>query len=90
MIAMSADYAPALKTGGCFVSIAAGCLRCHHRRVVGDAAIVRVIPNSRMVGLELFQGCLQTGVFKHSWPDVTALIANRRRVFSSERTKSIG
>jgi pyrroline-5-carboxylate reductase len=45
-------YAPALKSGGCFVSIAAGCSVASIAKVVGDAAIIRVMPNmAAMVGL---------------------------------------
>lgn len=70
------DYAPALKSGGCFVSIAAGCSVATIAGVVGDAAIVRVMPNmGAMVGLGvsgLFAN--QTCTQKHR-SDITALIA---------------
>lgn len=46
------DYAPALKDGGMFVSIAAGASVASITKVVGDAAIVRVMPNmAALVGM---------------------------------------
>jgi pyrroline-5-carboxylate reductase len=39
------DYIQALKPGGCYVSIAAGCSIASLRDIVGEAAIVRVMPN---------------------------------------------
>jgi pyrroline-5-carboxylate reductase len=46
------DYIPALKPGGCFVSIAAGCSIATLADIVGDAAIIRVMPNmAAMVGM---------------------------------------
>ncbi len=46
------DYSHALKPGGCFVSIAAGCSVATLSGIVGDAAIARVMPNlAAMVGL---------------------------------------
>ncbi|QXT39052.1 pyrroline-5-carboxylate reductase family protein [Gymnodinialimonas ceratoperidinii] len=46
------DYLPAMKPGGCYVSIAAGCSIATLRDIVGDAAIVRVMPNlAAMVGM---------------------------------------
>lgn len=47
-----ADYAPALKDGGVFVSVAAGASVASIARVVGDAGIVRVMPNmGALVGM---------------------------------------
>ncbi|MBU2358443.1 MAG: pyrroline-5-carboxylate reductase [Alphaproteobacteria bacterium] len=46
------DYAHALKDGGTFVSIAAGASVASLEKVVGDAAIVRVMPNmAALVGM---------------------------------------
>ncbi|MGJ8544858.1 MAG: pyrroline-5-carboxylate reductase family protein [Sulfitobacter sp.] len=46
------DYIPALKPGGCFVSIAAGCSIATLAEIVGEAAIIRVMPNlAAMVGM---------------------------------------
>ena len=46
------DYAHALKDGGVFVSIAAGASVASITKVVGDAAIVRVMPNmAALVGM---------------------------------------
>ncbi|MBT8411015.1 MAG: pyrroline-5-carboxylate reductase [Octadecabacter sp.] len=46
------DYTHALKTGGVFVSIAAGASVASIARVVGDAGIVRVMPNmGALVGM---------------------------------------
>ncbi len=46
------DYAHALKPGGTYVSIAAGASVASLEKVVGDAAIVRVIPNmAALVGM---------------------------------------
>ena len=46
------DYAPAVREGGCFVSIAAGCSIASLEKVVGERAIVRVMPNlAAMVGM---------------------------------------
>ncbi len=46
------DYAHALKDGGVFVSIAAGASVASIAKVVGDAAIVRVMPNmAALVGM---------------------------------------
>lgn len=46
------DYAPALKDGGVFVSIAAGASVASIAKVVGDTAIVRVMPNmAALVGM---------------------------------------
>ena len=46
------DYSPALKDGGVFVSIAAGASVASIAKVVGDAAIVRVMPNmAALVGM---------------------------------------
>lgn len=39
------DYTHALRAGGCYVSIAAGCSVASIAKVAGDAAIVRVMPN---------------------------------------------
>ena len=45
------DYVFALKPEGCFVSIAAGCSIASIAKVVGDRAIIRVMPNlAAMVG----------------------------------------
>jgi pyrroline-5-carboxylate reductase len=45
------DYAAALKPGGCYVSIAAGCGIDTIESIVGDAVIIRVMPNmAAMVG----------------------------------------
>ena len=45
------DYAFALKPEGCFVSIAAGCSIASIAKLVGDRAIIRVMPNlAAMVG----------------------------------------
>lgn len=46
------DYAAALKPGGAFVSIAAGASVASIAKVVGDAAIIRVMPNmAALVGM---------------------------------------
>lgn len=46
------DYSAALKPGGCFVSIAAGCSVATLAGIVGEAAIMRVMPNlAAMVGM---------------------------------------
>jgi pyrroline-5-carboxylate reductase len=70
-------YAPALKSGGCFVSIAAGCSVSTIARVVGDAAIVRVMPNmGAMVGLGVSGIYANEACTKTQLGDVTALIAH--------------
>jgi pyrroline-5-carboxylate reductase len=70
------DYAPALKSGGCFVSIAAGCSVATIAGVVGDAAIVRVMPNmGAMVGLGVSGMFANKACSKAQLADVTALIA---------------
>ena len=70
------DYARALKSGGCFVSIAAGCSVATIAGVVGDAAIVRVMPNmGAMVGLGV-SGLYANQMCKEKHrADITALIA---------------
>lgn len=69
-------YAAALKPGGCFVSIAAGCSVASIAKIVGDMAIVRVMPNmGAMVGLGvsgLYANALCT---PQQMTEVTALIA---------------
>ena len=70
------DYAPALKSGGCFVSIAAGCSVATIAKVVGDAAIVRVMPNmGAMVGLGVSGLFPSRACTVTQMGDVTALIA---------------
>ncbi|MGZ9810523.1 pyrroline-5-carboxylate reductase family protein [Pseudoroseicyclus sp. H15] len=45
------DYTGALKDGGCFISIAAGCSVATIAGIVGERAIIRVMPNlAAMVG----------------------------------------
>jgi pyrroline-5-carboxylate reductase len=69
------EYAPALKSGGCFVSIAAGCSVATIAGVVGDAAIVRVMPNiPAMVGMGVSGMFANEKCTKRQLADVTALI----------------
>ena len=71
------DYAPALKPGGCFVSIAAGCSVETIAGVVGDAAIIRVMPNmGAMVGLGVSGLYANATCSDAQLADVTALIAH--------------
>lgn len=69
-------YAPSLKPGGCYVSIAAGCSVASLAKVVGDAAIIRVMPNmAAMVGLGVSGLCANDTCSAKQIADVTALIA---------------
>ena len=68
------EYVPALKSGGCFVSIAAGCSIATIAEVVGSAAIVRVMPNiSAMVGMGVSGMFANATCTKTQLADVTAL-----------------
>ncbi|MEY8117912.1 pyrroline-5-carboxylate reductase [Falsihalocynthiibacter sp. BN13B15] len=70
------DYVHALKTGGCFVSIAAGCSIETVAKIVGDAAIIRVMPNmAAMVGLGVSGIYSNDACSKQQVTDVTAWIA---------------
>jgi pyrroline-5-carboxylate reductase len=70
------EYAHALKSGGCFVSIAAGCSVATIAGIVGDAAIVRVMPNlAAMVGLGVSGLYANEKCTDQQTTDVTALIA---------------
>lgn len=70
------SYAPALKSGGCFVSIAAGCSVASIAKVVGDAAIIRVMPNmGALVGLGVSGVYANAATTPEQLADVTALIA---------------
>lgn len=70
------EYAPALKFGGCFVSIAAGCSVATITRFVGEAAIIRVMPNiAAMVGMGVSGIFANEACTEMQLADVTALIA---------------
>ncbi len=74
------DYIHALKPGGCFVSIAAGCSIATLSGVVGDAAIIRVMPNlAAMVGLGVSGLYANGACTEHQITDVTAFIAQTGR-----------
>ena len=69
------DYAHALKTGGCYVSIAAGASLATIAQVVGDAAIVRVMPNmGALVGLGVSGLYANDRCTSRQTADVTTLI----------------
>ncbi len=68
-------YAPALKSDGCFVSIAAGCSVATITGIVGEAAVVRVMPNmGAMVGLGVSGIYANKTCTDEQKADVTALI----------------
>jgi pyrroline-5-carboxylate reductase len=70
------NYVHALKPGGCFVSIAAGCSVATIAGVVGEAAIIRVMPNmAAMVGLGLSGLYANDKCTRQQATAVTALIA---------------
>lgn len=70
------NYAHALKPGGCFVSIAAGCSVATVAKAVGDVAIIRVMPNlAAMVGLGVSGLYANSACSEQQITDVTALIA---------------
>jgi pyrroline-5-carboxylate reductase len=70
------DYAFALKSDGCFVSIAAGCSIDTIAGIVGEKAIIRVMPNlAAMVGLGVSGLCANTHCTAQQKADVTGLIA---------------
>jgi pyrroline-5-carboxylate reductase len=70
------SYAPVLKPGGCFVSIAAGCSVASIAKAVGDAAIIRVMPNmGAMVGQGVSGLYANAACTPAQVSDVTALIA---------------
>ncbi|MFT7106608.1 MAG: pyrroline-5-carboxylate reductase [Yoonia sp.] len=70
------DYAQALKPGGCFVSIAAGCSIATVEEVVGDVAVIRVMPNmAAMVGLGVSGLYANSACTEQQTVEVTELIA---------------
>ena len=70
------DYAHALKTGGCYVSIAAGASVASLAKVVGDKAIVRVMPNmGALVGLGVSGLYANAACTPQQTKEITALIA---------------
>ncbi|QCO57766.1 pyrroline-5-carboxylate reductase (plasmid) [Pseudorhodobacter turbinis] len=70
------EYIPALKPGGCFVSIAAGCSIATLTGIVGDAAIIRVMPNlAAMVGMGVSGLYANPSCSEHQITEVTAFIA---------------
>ena len=74
------DYIPALKAGGCFVSIAAGCSIATLENIVGEAAIIRVMPNlAAMVGMGVSGLYANPACTEQQVADVTALIAQTGR-----------
>jgi pyrroline-5-carboxylate reductase len=73
-------YIHALKPGGCFVSIAAGCSIATLAEIVGNAAIIRVMPNlAAMVGLGVSGLYANGACHKEQITDITALIAQTGR-----------
>ncbi|MFT7369035.1 MAG: pyrroline-5-carboxylate reductase [Alteromonas macleodii] len=69
------EYVPALKFGGCFVSIVAGCSVATIAGFVGDAAVVKVMPNiSAMVGVGVSGMFANEKCTKRRLADVIALI----------------
>ncbi len=69
------DYVFALKPDGCFVSIAAGCSVATISGIVGDRAIVRVMPNmAAMVGLGVSGLYANDACTDQQQSDVTAWI----------------
>jgi pyrroline-5-carboxylate reductase len=74
------EYVHALKPDGCFVSIAAGCSIATLSGVVGDAAIIRVMPNlAAMVGLGVSGLYGNDACTEKQIADVTAFIAETGR-----------
>jgi pyrroline-5-carboxylate reductase len=74
------DYIPALKNGGCFVSIAAGCSIATLADIVGDAAIIRVMPNlAAMVGMGVSGLYANPACSEQQVTEVTAFIAQTGR-----------
>jgi pyrroline-5-carboxylate reductase len=74
------DYIPALKPGGCFVSIAAGCSIETLSNIVGDSAIIRVMPNlAAMVGMGVSGLYANPACSDQQVKDVTAFIAQTGR-----------
>ncbi len=74
------DYIHALKPGGCFVSIAAGCSIATLAEIVGDAAIIRVMPNlAAMVGLGVSGLYANGACTAQQITDVTTFIAQTGR-----------
>ena len=74
------DYIHALKPGGCFVSIAAGYSIPSLAEIVGDAAIIRVMPNmAAMVGLGVSGLYANDACTDAQVADVTAFIAETGR-----------
>lgn len=74
------DYIPALKPGGCFVSIAAGCSIATLAGIVGEAAIIRVMPNlAAMVGMGVSGLYANPACTKQQITEVTAFIAQTGR-----------
>lgn len=70
------DYTFSLKPKGCFVSIAAGCSIDTIAKIVGERAIVRVMPNlPAMVGLGVSGLYANSKCTEQLEADVTALIA---------------
>jgi pyrroline-5-carboxylate reductase len=70
------DYAFSLKPKGCFVSIAAGCSIDTIAKIVGERAIVRVMPNlAAMVGLGVSGLYANSECTEQQETDVAALIA---------------
>ena len=70
------DYAFSLKPNGCFVSIAAGCSTDTITGIVGDKAIIRVMPNlAAMVGLGVSGLYANSKCTEQQKADVTKLIA---------------
>jgi len=73
-------YIPALKAGGCFVSIAAGCSIVTLANIVGEGAIIRVMPNlAAMVGMGVSGLYANPACTKQQIAAVTALIAQTGR-----------
>lgn len=74
------QYVHALKPGGCFVSIAAGCSIATLAGIVGDAAIIRVMPNlAAMVGLGVSGLYANPACSEQQVTEVTAFIAQTGR-----------
>jgi pyrroline-5-carboxylate reductase len=74
------EYAHALKPGGCFVSIAAGFGIEKLTDIVGDAAIIRVMPNlAAMVGLGVSGLYANDACTPQQITDVTSFIAETGR-----------
>lgn len=83
-------YISALRPGGCFVSIAAGCSIATLAGIVGEAAIIRVMPNlAAMVGMGVSGLYANPACSAQQVAEVTAFIAQTGRCVPLESEDDI-